>query len=160
MVVPSQEPLSAVAASGATPPTEPHARGVTAPLAPTAELRDVPKRRSFTAKYKLRILDETDRAADTGGISAILRREGLYSSALTDWRRQRAAGTSGALQPRPRGPEKAPANPLQAELAKANREVCALRRRLDQAEAIIAIQKKVAALLDEMEQTPGGRGRS
>jgi transposase-like protein len=138
MVMPSQEPLSAVAASGATPPTEPHARGVTAPLAPTAELTDVPKRRSFTAKYKLRILDETDRAADTGGISAILRREGLYSSALTDWRRQRAAGTSGALQPRPRVPERAPANPLQAELAKANREVCALRRRLDQAEAIIA----------------------
>jgi transposase-like protein len=138
MVMPSQEPLSAVAASGATPPTEPHARGVTAPLAPTVELTDVPKRRSFTAKYKLRILDETDRAADTGGISAILRREGLYSSALTDWRRQRAAGTSGALQPRPRGPEKAPTNPLQAELAKENREVCALRRRLDQAEAIIA----------------------
>ena len=160
MVMPSQEPLSAVAASGATPPTEPHARGVTAPLAPTAELTDGPKRRSFTAKYQLRSLDETDRAADTGGISAILRREGLYSSALTDWRRQRAAGTSGALQPRPRGPEKAPANPLQAELAKANREVCALRRRLDQAEAIIAIQKKVAALLDETEQTPGGRGRS
>ncbi|MFT6229216.1 MAG: transposase-like protein [Paracoccaceae bacterium] len=79
---------------------------------------------------------------------------------MTDWRRQRAAGTLGALQPRPRGPEKVPANPLQAELAKANREVSALRRRLDQAEAIIAIQKKVAALLDEMQQTPGGRGRS
>jgi transposase len=77
MVMPSQEPLSAVAASGATPPTELHARVVTAPLVPTAELTDMPKRRSFTAKYKLRILDETDRAADTGGISAILRREGL-----------------------------------------------------------------------------------
>ncbi len=58
MVRPSQAPLSAVAASGATPPTEPHARVVTAPLVPTAELTDVPKRRSFTAKYKLRILDE------------------------------------------------------------------------------------------------------
>jgi hypothetical protein len=57
--------------------------------------------------------------------------EGLYSSALTGWRRARAAGT-----------QKAPANPLQAELAKANSEVTALRRRLDQAEAIIAIQKK------------------
>jgi hypothetical protein len=66
----------------------------------------------------------------------------------------------GALQPRHRGPQKAPANPLQGELAKANREVAALRRRLDQAEAIIAIQKKVAALLDEMEKTQERGGKS
>jgi transposase-like protein len=111
-------------------------------LVAAAEFTDAPKRRSFTAKYKLRILAETDRAADTGGISAILRREGLYSSALSDWRGQREAGTLGALQPRARGPEKTAVNPLQAELAKANRENAALRRRLDQAEAIIAIQKK------------------
>lgn len=129
-------------------------------VAATAEFTAGPKRRSFTAKYKLRILDETDRAADTGGISAILRREGLYSSALSDWRGQREAGTLGALQPRQRGPEKAPANPLQADLAKANREIAALRRRLDQAEAIIAIQKKVAALLDEMGLASGSSGKS
>jgi hypothetical protein len=66
----------------------------------------------------------------------------LYASALTDWRQQRAAGTSGALQPRQRGPEKAPVNPLQAELAKAHRETSTLRRRLDQAEAIIVLQKR------------------
>lgn len=155
MVMPSQMPLSADAGSEISP-----GRVVTAPSAPAAELTATPKRRSFTAKYKLRILNETDRAADTGGVSAILRREGLYSSALTDWRRQRAAGTLGALQPRQRGPEKAPVNPLQAELAKANREVSALRRRLEQAEAIIVIQKKVAALLDELEQTPGRSGKS
>ncbi len=159
MVMPSQMPLSPDAGSEISPATSP-TRVVTAPSAPGAELTATPKRRSFTAKYKLRILNEADRAADTGGVSAILRREGLYSSALTDWRRQRAAGTLGALQPRPRGPQKAPVNPLQAELAKANREVSALRRRLDQAEAIIAIQKKVAALLDEMEQTPGRSGKS
>lgn len=117
------------------------ARVVAAPVTAAAELTDRPKQRSFTAKYKLRILVETDRAAVTGGVSAILRREGLYSSAPTDWRRQRAAGTLGALRPRPRGPEKAPANPLQAGMAKANAQVTALRRRLDQAEAIIAIQK-------------------
>jgi len=64
------------------------------------------------------------------------------------------------LQPRQRGPQKAPANPLQAQLANANREVSSLRRRLDQAEAIIVIQKKVAALLDEMEQTPERSGKS
>jgi|TARA_B110000037_G_scaffold214626_1_gene270797 transposase len=136
------------------------ARTVPAPAQATSELTAIPKRRSFTAKYKLRILQETDQATDTGGVSAILRREGLYSSALTDWRRARAAGSFGALQPRQRGPQKAPANPLQAELSKANREVAALRRRLDQAESIIAIQKKVAALLDEMEQTPERSGKS
>ena len=160
MVMPSQTPLSPDTGSDNISPTISPDRVVAAPSAPTAELTSTPKRRSFAAKYKLRILDETDRAADTGGISAILRREGLYSSALTDWRRARAAGSLGALQPRRRGPQKAPANPLQAELSKANREVSALRRRLDQAEAIIAIQKKVAALLDEMEQTPGHSGKS
>ena len=99
-------------------------------------------------------------SGDTGGVSGILRRVGLYSSALTDWRRARAAGTLGALPPRPRGPQKASPNPLQAELAKANKQVAALQRRLDQAEAIIAIQKKVAALLEEMEQTSGCGGAS
>lgn len=160
MVMPSQTPFLPDAGSDAVLPTQPSARVVAAPVVPTAELTGTPKRRNFTAAYKLRILDETDQAADTGRVSRILRREGLYSSALTDWRRARAAGTLGALQPRPRGPQKAPANPLQVELAKANREVAALRRRLDQAEAIIAIQKKVAALLDEMEQTHARSGKS
>jgi hypothetical protein len=64
------------------------------------------------------------------------------------------------LQPRARGPEKAAVNLLQAELAKANRENAALRRRLDQAEAIIAIQKKVAALLDEMDKASDSNGKS
>ena len=104
------------------------ARVVAAPVVPLAEFTDAPKRRSFTAENKLLILDETDRAADMGGISAILRREGRYSSALSDWRGQRAAGTLGALRLRRRGPEKAQTNPLQAELAKANAQVAALRR--------------------------------
>ena len=67
---------------------------------------------------KLRILAETDRAADTGGIGAILRREGLYSSTLTEWRRQRDAGAIGALTPVKRGPKTAEPNPLAAELAR------------------------------------------
>ena len=65
----------------------------------------------------------------------------------------------GALQLRQRGPEKAATNSLQAALAKANHEIAALRHRLDQAEAIIAIQKKVAALLDDLEQTSGSSGK-
>lgn len=141
-------------------PASTSARVVAAPVVAAAEFTDALRRRSFTAKYKLRILAETDRAVETGGISAILRREGLYSSALSDWRGQREAGTLGALQPRPRGPEKAAVNSLQAELTKAGREIAALRRRLDQAEAIIAIQKKVAALLDEMDQASGSSGKS
>ena len=160
MVMPERLPALLPSSPEGPASTASSARVVAAPVVASAEFTDAPKRRSFTAKYKLRILDETDRAADTGGISAILRREGLYSSALRDWRGQRAAGTLGALQPRPRGPEKTQANPLQAELAKANRENAALRRRLDQAEAIIAIQKKVAALLDEMEQAAERNGKS
>jgi transposase len=160
MVMPSQSALLPNVGSGAVLSTTLPVRVVSAPVVPTAELTSTPKQRSFTAKFKLRILHETDQAADTGGVSAIPRREGLYSSALTDWRRARAAGTLGALQPMSRGPQKAPANPLQAELAKASREVAALQRRLDQAEAIIAIQKKVAGLLDEMEQTQERSGKS
>jgi transposase len=160
MVMPERLPTPLASSSEVSASTASARRVVAAPLAASSEFTALPKRRSFTAKYKLQILAETDRALDTGGISAILRREGLYSSALSDWRGQREAGTLGALQPRPRGPEKAAVNPLQAELAKANRENAALRRRLDQAEAIIAIQKKVAALLDEMEQASGSNGKS
>jgi len=138
MVMPERLPISLP--SSPEGPATPSSAGRV--VAASAEFTAGPKRRSFTAKYKLQILSETDRAVDTGGISAILRREGLYSSALSDWRGQRDAGTLGALTPRQRGPEKAAANPLQADLSKANREISALRRRLDQAEAIIAIQKK------------------
>lgn len=101
------------------------------------------KRRVFSAKEKLRILEEADRAvASPGGIAALLRREGLYSSALSDWRRQRDAGALEGLTPRKRGPTPAPENPMAAELARVNRENAQLRRRLEQAEAIITVQKK------------------
>ena len=142
MVMPERPPTPLLSLPEVSACTASAARVVVAPLAASSEFAALQKRRSFTAKYKLQILAEADRATDTGGISAILRREGQYFSALSDWRGQREAGTLGALQPRPRGPQKAAANPLQAELAKANRENATLRRRLDQAEAIIAIQKK------------------
>ena len=160
MVMPERLPTPLPASPDIAVSTVPVARVVASPVVASAEFTAVPKRRNFSAKYKLQILAETDRAGKTGGISAILRREGLYSSALSDWRGQREAGTLGALQPRARGPEKPAANPLQADLAMANRENAALRRRLDQAEAIIAIQKKVAALLDEMEKASGSNGKS
>jgi hypothetical protein len=80
--MPNKTPLPAVEA-GTAPDTGEMLRVVAAPAAASPELSARPKRRSFTAAEKLRILSETDRAADTGGIAAILRREGLYSSALT-----------------------------------------------------------------------------
>jgi len=120
---------------------------VAAPTSASPELSDRPRRRTFTAEDKLRILGETDRAAETGGIGAILRREGLYSSALTDWRRQRDAGTFTALVPGKRGPKSAEPNPLAAEVTALQRDNARLALRLSRAEAIIDIQKKVAALL-------------
>lgn len=87
MVMPNKTPLAAVEA-GAAPASGETLRVVAAPAAASPKLSARAKRRTFTAAEKLRILSETDRAADTGGIAAILRREGLYSSALTDWRRQ------------------------------------------------------------------------
>jgi transposase-like protein len=121
---------------------------VPAPAAASPELSDRPRRRTFTAKDKLRILGEVDRAAGVpGGIGAIMRREGLYSSALTDWRRQRDAGAFEALSPVRRGPKIAAPNPLAAEHAQLLRDNKRLTLRLQRAEAVIAIQKKVASLL-------------
>ena len=85
---------------------------VPGPVAASPELTDRPRRRTFTAQDKLRILAEIDRAAGTGGIGAILRREGLYSSALSDWRRQRDAGALGALTPEQAGTQTAAAQPV------------------------------------------------
>jgi transposase-like protein len=129
---------------------------VAAPASASPELSDRPRRRTFTAKDKLRILAEIDDVAETGGIGAILRREGLYSSALTDWRRQRDAGAYAAMVPAKRGPKTAEANPLAAELARSQRDNARLTRRLVRAEAIIDIQKKVAALLGIPLASDGG----
>ena len=119
---------------------------VAAPPAASPELGERPRRRTFTAADKLRILRQVDEAG-AGGIGAVLRREGLYSSALTDWRRQRDAGALGALVPAKRGPKTAERNPLAAQLALVERDNARLTLRLKRAEAIIELQKKVAELL-------------
>ena len=119
---------------------------VAPPTAADPEISDRPRRRIFTAAEKVRILKEADQAAGTG-IGALLRRHGLYSSALSEWRRQRDAGTLGALAPARRGPKSHPTNPLSAELAGARRDIVQLRHRLQRAEAIIEVQKKLADLL-------------
>ncbi len=117
------------------------------PTPANPEISDRPSRRRFTAQQKLGILKEADQACGSGEIGAILRRHGLYSSALCEWRRQREAGTLGALTPVKRGPKPAEINPLSAKLTAAQRENAQLRRRLERAEAIIELQKKLADLL-------------
>ena len=142
MVMPVLTHEKTLAASG--PATEESRRPtiVAGPEAASPELLPRPVRRLFTAKDKLRILGEIDRAAGTpGGISAIIRREGLYSSALTDWRRQRDAGAYHGLSPVKRGPKLMEPNPLAAEHAQLLRDNKRLTLRLERAEAVIAIQK-------------------
>jgi transposase-like protein len=148
------KPLNDVTAGdSASSPVRPTV--VPAPAAASPELSERPSRRNRTFEDKLRILEETDRAANTGGISAILRREGLYSSALTDWRRMRDAGVFGALGPKKRGPKTEPVNPLAAPLAILQRDNLRLSRRLARAEAVIEIQKKIASLLGIPLETSG-----
>jgi len=114
---------------------------------PTPEVVAKATRRRFPAEYKQRILAEADTAKATpGAIGALLRREGLYSSHLVDWRRTRAAGIRQALTPQPRGP-KATQSPLVEENAQLRRENQRLTDHLRKAELVIDVQKKVAALL-------------
>lgn len=105
------------------------------------------KRRQFSAKEKLRVLKEADAITDVGGIGALLRREGLYSSHLTEWRRARAAGELDALAPRKRGRKAAEVNPLEKEVVELKRALAKAESRARRAEALVDLQKKVAELL-------------
>ena len=116
-------------------------------LPPDPEVVAKAKRRVFTAAYKLRIVQEAEDAAATpGGVGALLRREGLYSSHLVSWRRERQAGSLEALTPRKRG-RKSQRDPLAEENEKLRRQLGQLTEKLRKAEIIIDVQKKVAALL-------------
>jgi transposase-like protein len=127
--------------------------GKTVAPEPPAQTRPDPevvadaKRRTFTAEYKQRILEEADAAAaQPGGIGALLRREGLYSSHLVTWRRERQAGVLKGLTPHRRGP-KSRRNAQEDEMQKLRRENQRLAEQLRKAEIIIDVQKKVGALL-------------
>ena len=104
------------------------------------------RRRRFSAEYKARILREADACADSGQIGALLRREGLYSSHLTTWRRHRARGALEALAAKKRG-KKPTRDARDRELARLARENARLRRKLKQAEAVIEVQKKLSEVL-------------
>ena len=114
---------------------------------PDPEVVAKAKRRTYTAEYKQRILEEADAAAGTrGALGALLRREGLYFSLLTTWRRERSSGIREALTARRRGP-KSKHNPFEEEVQQLRRQVGQLTEKLRKAEIIIDVQKKVAALL-------------
>ena len=104
-----------------------------------------PRRRWFAAEFKMGILDEVDRVDEPGAVGAILRREGLYSSHLTQWRKERLRGTLSALsKKRGRKPTK---NPLADENERLRKELARAKRELEQAKLVIEVQKKVASLL-------------
>ena len=110
-----------------------------------------PKRRQHTAEYKLRILGELDECAGKGAVGEILRREGLYSSLISKWREQREQGSLNGLGGQRRGPK---VDPNAAELARLQRENKRLKEKLERAELIIDVQKKVARLIGETPPPP------
>jgi transposase-like protein len=112
------------------------------------------KRRTFTAAYKQRVLAAADVAAAHGGIGALLRREGLYSSHLVTWRRERRAGVVKGLTPRPRGP-KPTRSPQDEEIRRLREANQRLTEELRKAAIVIDVQKKVAALLGEPKPSSG-----
>jgi transposase len=112
---------------------------------PDPEVVPKAKRRKFTAEYKRRILEEADNCTEAGQIGALLRREGLYSSHLTTWRRQRDRGVAKGLSPKKRGRKRK--DELEREVARLQRENERLQASLKEAEMIIDVQKELSRLL-------------
>ena len=104
-------------------------------------------RRRFTAAEKLRVLSDADLCTKPGELGALLRREGLYSSHLATWRAARRRGELAGLSPRARGPKAKPVDPRDKKIAELERETRRLQSRLERAEGLIAVQKKVAQIL-------------
>ena len=118
-------------------------------IVPATEVEPKAKRRSFTAKYKLEILKAADDSGEneSGDINKLLRREGLYSSHLATWRKLRESGGLDALAPKQRGPKANVPDARDRRVIELEREIARLKARAERAEALVEIQKKVAALL-------------
>ena len=134
------------------------APGSAAPVARSdagAEVVPRARRRQFSNADKRRILEAVDRCTRPGEIGALMRREGVYSSSLSTWRRQREVADLAALGPQKRGP-KIPANRAETlQIAQLTRERDGLKRELDKAMLVIEVQKKLAALLDTLSDDKG-----
>ncbi len=150
-VVDSSGPEGARSATG-VPEESSSPRPRLAAQVPDPEVPAKAQRRKFTAEYKLRIVREAERCKAPGEIGALLRREGLYSSLLTAWRREVEQGTRAAMRSKKRGPKARVVDPRVKEL---ERENVRLRKRLEHAEIIIAVQKKISELLGIPLESPG-----
>jgi len=120
---------------------------------PDPEVLPQAKRRRYSAKYKLEILKKTDALAESGEVGALLRREGLYYSHLRTWRRQREEGSLAGLAPKKRGPKPDPDREVRQRIAQLEKENRRLADRLEKAELIIDVQKKISRILG-IEQPP------
>ena len=123
---------------------------------PSSEVLEKPVRRRFTVEYKARILAEADACTQPGLLGELLRREGVYSSHLATWRRQRDEGVLAGLTPKRRGRRAKAKNPLAGEVAWLQRENQRLKEQLRQAELIIDVQKKVSEMLNIPLNSPDG----
>jgi transposase len=125
------------------------------PVVRDPELVERPQRRRYSAEYKLRIVQEADGLKAPGEVGALLRREGLYTSHLTYWRKQRDAGALQALR-RPRG--RAKPNPLEAENTRLRQRAERAEAELAKARRVIEVQGNVSALLGDLLESKGARG--
>jgi len=123
-----------------------HFRGPGAP-APDAEVAAKPRRRRFTAEYRLHILEEAERCTKSGEVGQLLRREGLYSSHLTAWRKARRDGALRGLASKKRGAKPKARNPLEPKVRELELKVARLEKELHKAHTILDVQEKVAGLL-------------
>ena len=119
---------------------------------PDPEVPAKARRRTFTAKYKLETLAEADACTAPGELGRLLRRKGLYSSHLSKWRKQREAGVLAGLTPKKRGRKPRPVDPQARRVAELERENARLRDKLEKAETIIDVQKKLSQLLGSPEE--------
>ncbi len=140
-----EEMKGARRATGISSSLAPHrSRGIT--VVPDPEVPEKATRRRFTVEYKLRILKEAQALKEQHQLGALLRREGLYYSNLTTWRKQVEKGTLDALSPKRRGPKAKKPDPSARLIAEQEKEILKLRSKLRKAGLIIEAQKKIAAL--------------
>ena len=125
--------------------------------APETEVSAKAQRRRFTAEYKRRLLKEADRCVQPGEIGALLRREGLYSSALTAWRAARERGELAGLAPKKRGRWPKRTDPWDRKIRVQEREITQWKARAQRAEALVEIQKKASEILGVELPKPGGK---
>ena len=116
-------------------------------VAEDVEVVAKPRRRTYTAEYKRRILKEADACTAPGAIGALLRREGLYSSLLVEWRRARGRGELAALAPKKRGRKPTPSDPRDRKISELERQLAQMTGRAERAEVLVDAQKNLAALL-------------